>query len=305
MTPQKRFRFDLKFALGSRTVFAVPLTVVRHEAFLQGGRGYLQACVSSLTGSELHLFLSIEGDPAGLSSCVEGRFLVHTIQAYRRFRTDLSGSFEQLLGELSSRRRSTLLRKVRRFERESGGVIDWRTYTTGDAMREFIALAGPLAAKTYQAKRFDGALPSDDAFREEAVQSACDGHARGYLLFLHDAPMAYLYTPQRGDSLIYAYLGYDAEYSALSPGIVLQYLVHQSLFDEKPCRYFDFTQGEGDHKQLFANESSECCDLLLTPRGLRWRALLASHRYWDSVVERLRMVAQRMGLLSRMKRWLK
>ena len=38
----------------------------------------------------------------------------------------------------------------------------------------------------------------------------------------------------------------------MSPGTVLQYLALESIFDEKVNSYFDFGEGEGDHKKMFA-----------------------------------------------------
>ena len=68
---------------------------------------------------------------------------------------------------------------------------------------------------------------------------------RAFLLFLAGEPVAYLYLPVSGRTLIYAYLGYDAEHAHLSPGTVLQMAALENLFAEKRFAYFDFTEGEG------------------------------------------------------------
>lgn len=234
--------------------------------------------------------------------CDNGR-VYYLLQRYPRYRTCFDGSFDGLLAGLSAKRRSTLRRKVRKFARASGdGEIDWQEYRDAEGMREFLEHAVPLARGTYQARLFDGALPEDPDFARDAQNAAAGGLARGYLLFLEGRAVAYLYTPVRGESLVFAYLGYDPECAALSPGIVLQYLVHQRLFQEKPVRYFDFTGGEGDHKALFATERQECCDLLCMPAKWRWRLLFAVHAWWNALVTAAKHLADRLGLRANLRR---
>jgi CelD/BcsL family acetyltransferase involved in cellulose biosynthesis len=95
---------------------------------------------------------------------------------------------------------------------------------------------------------------------------AAAGGVRGWLLFLDDRPIAYLYAPAEGDTLIYAYLGYDPDYADLSPGTVLQLEAMQQLMGDPRFRWFDFTEGDGQHKRQFATGSVACVDLLLLRR---------------------------------------
>ena len=89
---------------------------------------------------------------------------------------------------------------------------------------------------------------------------------RGWILFLSGQPISYLYAPAEGRTLIYAYLGYDPEQAALSPGSVLQFEAMRQLMGEGRFSLFDFTEGEGQHKRLFGTGSVECVDLLLVRR---------------------------------------
>ncbi len=75
---------------------------------------------------------------------------------------------------------------------------------------------------------------------------------RAYVLFLHGKAVAYLCCPVVNGVLLYSYLGYDPKHADLSPGTVLQYLVFESLFEEKRFRAFDFTEGQGEHKSSSA-----------------------------------------------------
>ena len=299
--------FRLKFTVGPRVLLSIPIKATTHNAFGRGGIAHVREVIAQPGPgrTEAQVFRSVEAAPADVFSVEEPSSLLYVLQSYMRYRIDLRGDFEDLLEGLSSRTRSTLRRKVRKFERANDGQVDWRCYQDFESIKEFFSLASPLVEKTYQATRLDGALPTTKEFESRALGLASQGLVRAYLLFLHDKPIAYLYAPVSGDSLIYAYLGYDPACRSLSPGTVLQYHVHRALFAEKPCRYFDFTEGEGDHKKLFANQCHECIDLLCVPRSLRWRCTLAMHRTWNSFVVGSRSVVERSGFLPFLRRKLR
>jgi CelD/BcsL family acetyltransferase involved in cellulose biosynthesis len=86
---------------------------------------------------------------------------------------------------------------------------------------------------------------------------------RGWVLFLDGEPISYLYAPAEGTTLIYAFLGYDPDHAAWSPGAVLQFEAMRQLIEEGRFSLFDFTEGEGQHKLLFGTGTVECVDLLL------------------------------------------
>tara|TARA_R110002110_G_scaffold414983_1_gene647344 strand:- start:30269 stop:31195 length:927 start_codon:yes stop_codon:yes gene_type:complete len=233
-------------------------------------------------------------------------FLLYIVSRYPRYLTRFEGSFEAFLASLSGRTRGTLRRKVRRFAAVSPGEqIDWRRYESADEITHFMQLAVPLARETYQARLFDGALPDSRNFEAEAMALAAAGKLRAYLLFLEGKPVAYLYTPRHGNAWHYAFLGYDEASASLSPGIVLQYLVHEYLFAEEKGGLFDFTEGEGGHKALFANECVPCCDLLVLRGSPCKQLLIRAHLFWNRTVEYLRFLAERAGVKARLRRWLR
>ena len=128
---------------------------------------------------------------------------------------------------------------------------------------------------------------------------------RAFLLFLAGEPIAYLYLPVSGRTLIYAYLGYDAEHAHLSPGTVLQMAALEDLFAEKRFAYFDFTEGEGAHKALFGTGSIPCASyIMLRPSGSN-RALLRSLELFDRSVAATRDLASRFGIDAAIRRRLR
>lgn len=297
-------QFKLRFAVAGRTLWAISMPVTHAQAFQvyplsQIITGDFEQPVVAERGA---VFWSAEIDCECGTQVASGGTLFRVLQRFPRFVTEFEGDFEGLLARVSAKKRSTLRRKVRKFAKESGGDIDWREYRDPEQIREFLRLAVPLAEKTYQSRLFDGALPSSEAFAASAQRAAEAGAVRAYLLFLHEQPVAYLYAPQEGESLIYAFLGYDPAMGHLSVGTVLQYLVHEHLFAEGDVKQFDFTAGDGAHKELFSNRRYECCDVLAIPDSLRWRLALASHGLWERTVSVVASKAESWGVKARLRR---
>lgn len=298
-------QYRLQFAIAGRSFLSIPMAVDHVPAF---GR----FPVSTLRNRELRsscflgaacVFWSSELDEAFPDHLREDGRLYYVMQRLPRYVTQFEGSFEDLLAGLSAKRRSTLRRKVRKFAKEGDSEqIEWREYRSPEELEAFFDIAMPLARKTYQARLFDGALPADPDFKAKGLLAAQKGLLRAYILFLGAAPVAYLYAPQEDDRLVYAYLGYDPSYAHLSPGTVLQYLVHERLFEDSGISSFDFTAGEGDHKALFANRRFECCDVLCVPDTARWRFLLGAHRAWGNMVFKLGESAESLGLKAKLRR---
>jgi CelD/BcsL family acetyltransferase involved in cellulose biosynthesis len=81
----------------------------------------------------------------------------------------------------------------------------------------------------------------------------------------------------------YDHLGYDPAYAASSPGTVLQLLALQALFSEQRFSIFDFTEGEGQHKELFSTGSQLCADFYVIGRRLSPMWMVAAHCATDKV----------------------
>lgn len=257
----------LPFRIGARTLWRVRRRLLRVpvslEQALEGrapplpqsdGDGYLATSVPAAVLPQL------------LSKHRELRPFVR--QRYRRCYADLSLGFEAYLAGFSSKSRSTLKRKVRRWTERSGGALDLRCYRTPAEVDEFHRLARAVSARTYQERLLDAGLPqSEEALARMRSLAAADA-MRGWILFLEGQPVSYLYAPAEGGTLIYAYLGYDPDFADLSPGTVLQFEAMRQLMGEGRFRLFDFTEGEGQHKRLFSTGDVECVDLLLLRRTL-------------------------------------
>jgi CelD/BcsL family acetyltransferase involved in cellulose biosynthesis len=208
-------------------------------------------------------------------------------------------SFDEYKNKFSSKTRSTLNRKVRKYAEYCGGGISWRTYTTPDEMHEFYELARAVSRITYQEKLLDAGLPESREFRDEMGRRAQQGQVRGFILFHQNRPVSYLYCPINNGVLIYAFLGYDPDYMSYSVGTVLQWLALQHLFEERCFRFFDFTEGQSEHKKLFATDSVQSANVFFLRSNLRNAFLLHSQRAVDRLSKLIGDKLDQIGLKSK------
>ncbi|QLC23764.1 GNAT family N-acetyltransferase [Parasphingopyxis algicola] len=283
----------LRFQVGARTMFAVRRRLVRIGLSLDEAMADRPIELPPLESAD-HGYLVTSLPETRLSGVVDlhADMLGFVRQRYARRYADLSCSFDDYMATFSGKSRSTLRRKVRKFAKLTGGTLDLRAYRTADEIAEFQGLARRVSAKTYQEKLLDAGLPDDPGFEARMMRAAARDAARGWLLFADNEPVSYLYAPADGDTLIYAYLGYDPDWARHSPGTVLQVEAMRQIIEEGRFRRFDFTEGDGQHKRQFATGSVDCVDLLLLRRTLGNRVLVAALKTFDAGIA----FAKRLGL---------
>lgn len=221
---------------------------------------------------------------------------------YNRYYIDLQSTFQEYLNKFSPKSRSTLQRKVRKFSDFCGGEICWREYRYDDEIDEFYRLAREVSRKTYQDRLLNAGLPDSVEFARELQELARRDQLRGYLLFHEGNPIAYLYCPIQSNILFYRYLGYDPEFKQWSPGTILQYLALEKLFTEGKFRMFDFTEGQGPHKEFFSTGSTQCADIYYIRPTSRNFLLLRLHSGLKTLSSKIVEVLNRLGLKSRIKK---
>jgi hypothetical protein len=257
----------LPLRLGRRTLwrFERPLLRVR-LTLAEGLTGDAPALAELPEGVAGHLVTALPASSVP-ALCAGHRELKSFVrQRYRRSYAALDTDFETYLAGFSAKSRSTLRRKTRRLAEQAGGVLDLRCYRTVAEVDAFHRHARAVSARSYQERQLGAGLPDGPGARAEMCRLAADDALRSWVLFLGGRPIAYLHAPAEGDTLIYAHLGYDPDFAELSPGTVLQFEAMRQLMAERRFRWFDFTEGDGQHKRLFATGALECVDLLLLRR---------------------------------------
>jgi CelD/BcsL family acetyltransferase involved in cellulose biosynthesis len=256
--------YPLRFQIGARTVLTAQRRLVRVALSLEDALAEAPPALPPLD-ARAHGYV-VNSLPETLMPAVIARangLRPFVRQSYVRRYADLSAGYDAYLAGFSAKSRSTLLRKSRKFAERSGGVLDVRAFCTPDEVARFHGLARQVSSKSYQERLLDAGLPDGDAEIARMMALAAAGAVRAFLLFLEGEPVSYLYLPARGDTLIYAYLGFDPALADPSPGTVLQLAAMRLLMDEGRFSRLDFTEGEGQHKRLFATGGVPCVDLLL------------------------------------------
>jgi CelD/BcsL family acetyltransferase involved in cellulose biosynthesis len=221
-------------------------------------------------------------------------------QDYRRHYIDMGQSFAEYMAGFSGKTRSTLRRKARKLADEAGGYTVSEHRTPAE-IEVFLAAALPLSAKTYQARLLDAGLPDTAEACQTMLAAAEADRMRCFLLHAGGEAVAYLALPVTGQTLVYAHLGYDPAWSRLSPGTVLQMDALERLFGEARYRWFDFTEGDGAHKELFGTGHAACSSLVLLKPTLGNRTLLGARAGFDAGAAQAKALAQRSGALGRIR----
>lgn len=253
-------RTPLPFRVGPRTLACVHRRLVRVTMPLaqaiSGEALTLPGLPPRADGYYLRAVPETQADRVGQASGM--RAFVR--QTYPRHYADLGLGWNTYLATFSAKTRSSLKRKARKLAEHSGGALDLRAYRSPDEIADFYREARAVSALTYQERLLDAGLP--DALGEMQTLAACD-QVRAFLLFVDGCAIAYLYAPAAGTTLRYEHLGYDPAFADWSPGSVLQLEAMRLLMDEGRFRWFDFTEGDGQHKRTFATGAVPSVDLLL------------------------------------------
>lgn len=309
MTSWQFREVPFKFQLSDWTLFCItrPLQV-RSEPVLNGTAPVENPMPASdmlearSEGFSVHA-LPVAGALPRVSS-MDG-YLRYVALQYRHCYINLGLSFDEYQKKFSSKTRSTILRKIKKFAEHCGGSLTWKTYRSQPDMQEFFQYARAISRKTYQEKLLDAGIPDSEEFVREMETLAAADCVRAYVLFDGDRPVSYLYCPVQDDVLVYAYLGYDPDYMKMSVGTVLQWLAIEQLFAEARFRFFDFTEGESEHKRLFATHDVLCANIFFLRKNLRNIVLIHAHLFMGKFSSRLGDVLENFGVKAKIKRLLR
>ena len=219
-----------------------------------------------------------------LTSVATDGLIAFVRQRYVRYHADLTIGYEAWLASLSANARSTLKRKAKKLAAAADNTLEIRAYRTAAEFAAFHPIARAVSAKTYQERLLGSGLPTDARSVEHLQALAAEDRLRAWLLFVRGEAVAYLCCTASGDVLLYNHVGHDPVLNDLSPGSVLQAEAMRHLFADR-FRYFDFTEGEGQHKRLFATGGTPCVDLLLLRLTLANRVVVLALGGFDAAVE--------------------
>ena len=259
----------LRLQIGARTIASIPRRLLRVGLSLDDALARTLPSLPPLGDHHGYLVTSL---PAATAPSWAG--LQFERQRYTRYFVDLAAGEAAWRAGLSGQTRSTLKRKAKKAAAASGGSVDVRRFRSPEELAVFHPVARALAEKTYQERLMAAGLPGDAAFFHRMQTLAAADAVRAWLLYIGEAPAAYLWCSADGDTLRYDYVGHDPAFAALSPGSVLMEAALVDLFADRFLR-FDFTEGEGQHKRSMASGGVACRDLLLLRPTIANRGALA------------------------------
>lgn len=231
--------------------------------------------------------------------------LVYVPRCYRRYMTDMRMGAEEFLKGLSSKSRNTLKRKMRKFEDEFGSPIAFREYRHEEEVGEYFTTARQVSARTFQERLLDFGLPDTPSFVDQTIEEARRGDWRGYVLQARGQAIAYVHCPIVRNVALYAYVGFDPAYSQWSPGTILQWLLMERMFADERVHWFDFTEGEGPHKEFFSTHHWYCADVWMLAPTWRNRLVIGMHAGLDRTGVLTGRLLERVGLKQRLRRLLR
>jgi CelD/BcsL family acetyltransferase involved in cellulose biosynthesis len=171
-------------------------------------------------------------------------------------------SWDDYLATRSKNFRQQVRRFPRRAVREAGAVI--RRTKSPDELDADMRLFFDLHDKRFT-ERGGSSLSAERArgFHLDFAAAALEqGWLRLWFLELNGSPAAAWYGWRVGDRYSYYNSGFDPEFAALSPGLVLISAVIESAFEEG-ATVFDFLLGEESYKYRFAEEERTVSDVTL------------------------------------------
>lgn len=309
MTPWQFGQVTFKFQLSDWVFFTTSLPMqIRAESLLDASTAVKTPQPPAeilLAGSE---GFSIRNLPVACEqitlSSVDG-YLCYIPLQYLHCYIDLGWSFDQYASKFSSKTRSTIQRKIRKYKEHCQGSIDWKSYRRPEEITDFFRHARQVSKLTYQERLLDVGLPDSEEFKQNAMHLAQSDRLRAYILFDGSKPVAYLYCPEKDGVLVYAYLGYDPEYQSLSVGTVLQWLAIEQIFQERKFRYFDFTEGQSSHKQLFGSHQRLCVNVFFIKKSMANTLLIRAHCATNLFSKWLGNTLERYGVKAKIKKILR
>lgn len=302
-------RFELRFSLfplvgwrarrlqmfGDRLVFARgidpgPRIARVFEALVRSGVEFDYAYLQSLeVATPLWRYFSACGKSTA------GLHVDMTRTSEKIHRLVLQDTYQEYAAGMGGKTRNTLKRRRDKLAAAVGGRLELVRITTPEQVRGFLDAVDRIYPRTWQAATF-GVRPRNGAADVTVLEGIAEGGwLRSYLLVGGGEPVAFVVGYQYDGVYHFEEPGYDARWSALAPGTVLNHLMIADLFGWNPPRVLDFGFGDNQYKRVFGNQESDVCSMHLA-HSLGWRTILRLQRDLDAIEEAVRTVLRRLGL---------
>ncbi|OED36666.1 hypothetical protein AB833_26295 [Chromatiales bacterium (ex Bugula neritina AB1)] len=228
--------------------------------------------------------------------------IIYVYEQYKRMYVDVSGDYALYQSSQGKKSLSNLKRKIKKVDKSNIEEQTVRTFQYPSEVQEFIDIAKPISATSYQELLLGTVFRTDQQWVDELKTLAEQDRFRGYVLYAEDKPVAYNYCPIYGDGvMLYDLSGYIPEYQRYSPGTVLQARIIELGFSDRSVKIYDLCQGEGRHKKQFATGSIDCCSAYIFPNRPGYRFFVTLHYAADNCTGFVASVLDRFNLKDKIK----
>lgn len=196
--------------------------------------------------------------------------------------TDLQRTWEEIEAGFSGNHRRHMRKALRRAEKEGGGVSfeKHETFAPGELER-LLRLGFEIETRGWKGREGTCVLQQPGMFEfvvRQAEELARLGAVRLVFLKFGETPIAFEYCWRIKGSLLTPKIGYDEQYSRLSPGQVLVYHNLQDLVQEHELKLVDYAGPLTDSTAKWCTGQYECGTLTFGQPSLVGRAFVYAYR---------------------------
>ncbi|MEX2188682.1 MAG: GNAT family N-acetyltransferase [Pirellulales bacterium] len=164
-------------------------------------------------------------------------------------------SFNEYVGALKSRDRTNLRRRHKKLAAFFDGDLKLVRISATEQIDSFLLALDHICAETWQSQVYGRRTRSTERERRFFATLVELGWLRSYLLFGKEQPLAFQVGIQYPGRYDFLETGYDARWSHLGPGTVLEYLVLEDLLSSDRPDVGDFGFGDAEYKRILANST--------------------------------------------------
>ena len=217
--------------------------------------------------------------------------------AQKRHRIVMPASFDEYMSKFTSRSRSTLRRKVRKF-----GECQLERITELNQLPDFLSAAHEISRNSWQSDLLGLRIHDDEREIECFTRLVGLEALRAYLLWRDGNPVSFCIGTQFNGVFDYEEVAYDRQYAKSSPGQVLVLKMIEDLFASNTPHVFDFGGGDAEYKRQFSNSESESGSVWLLRPGVRSRVIRSYLEGRRMLGQTARTALHRTGLKDHVRR---
>jgi glycosyltransferase involved in cell wall biosynthesis len=213
------------------------------------------------------------------SAAITERFYLCVLEGPRPFHyATLPATFDEYLErQFSAKTRNMLKRKVKRLSKHFDGQLRLQRIDSAQQVEQFVEAAAFVQKKSWQPIDVETLSKDRHKFTRKLLDLAQRNILRSYILGSDKTPCAFLLGYQYGGTFHYADPRFNQEFTDLSPGIVLLYLLVEDLITHRPAQQLNFGASDARYKQEFSNVHCEEASVLLFRKTMKNAARRACH----------------------------